>query len=60
VTIGRVALGFSAASASGSSAGSATIEERIPDIFIASASAVETTRVASPALQGKGDQHRVA
>src|SRR5215831_8615537 len=34
VTIGRVPLGFSAAPASGSSAGSATICERIPDIFI--------------------------
>src|SRR6266404_5776701 len=34
VTIGRVAFGFSAVSASGSSAGSATVWERIPDIFI--------------------------
>src|SRR5271166_2230182 len=45
VTIGRVAFGFSAASASGSSAGRATIEERIPEIFIASASGFETERV---------------
>src|ERR1700730_523916 len=35
VTIGRVPFGFSAASASGSSAGSATIPERIVVIFIA-------------------------
>src|SRR5215467_11485376 len=34
VTIGRVPLGFSAAPASGSSAGSATTCERMPDIFI--------------------------
>src|SRR6516164_7333335 len=34
VTIGRVPLGFSAAPASGSSAGRATICERMPDIFI--------------------------
>src|SRR5258705_10213398 len=41
VTIGRVPFGFSAAPASGSSVGRATIEERIPDIFIGLASACD-------------------
>ena len=56
--IGRVPLGFSAAPASGSSAGRATIEERIPDIFIGWALMSGRARFAPQASQGKRDQLR--